>query len=80
MSAYTPEKVIKAPDKSTKDPPASAKDPLSGRVELSAPPWVIGTIKYGLILPLRTKPTPYSRPNQLSAQIIPSRWMVQSLS
>ena len=35
--------------------------------ELYAPPWVIDTIKHGLILPLRTEPTPYNRPNQLSA-------------
>ena len=35
--------------------------------ELSAPPWVIDTIKHGLILPLRTEPTLYNRPNQLSA-------------
>ena len=35
--------------------------------EMSAPPWVIDTIKHGLILPLHTEPTPYYRPNQLSA-------------
>ena len=57
----------------------SVKGQLRGHVafwehELSAPPWVIDTIKHGLILPLRTEPTPYYRPNQISA-ISNSQWV-----
>eukprot|EP00731_Ephydatia_muelleri_P023446 Em0015g1029a len=37
--------------------------------ELCAPSWVIDTITEGYVLPLMSEPPPYSRPNQLSAQL-----------
>ena len=36
---------------------------------LCAPPWVLGTLRNGYVLPFYTEPTPYVRPNHNSAQI-----------
>ncbi len=50
--------------------------PLKGRLrsslqfwreELQAPPFVLGIIESGYVLPLKAEPTPYSRKNQVSA-------------
>ena len=38
------------------------------RVDLEAPPLDLGIVQYGCVLPLKSAPIPFSRPNQLSAQ------------
>ena len=38
------------------------------RVDLEAPPFALGIVQHGYVLPLKSAPIPFSRPNQLSAQ------------